>query len=546
MIKSIKRNRLVKKGLACGKTRRSRSANVFTKLVENSSGVRASLVAVFALGLILLISYGGGEDTGRRILIAMLLLGAALAQLFINHPDVFCRNSRLALIFSVLLMQLTAAKALLTAGLSAESPSWQAAAYLAVPFAFAPLTLSVLAGRNIALFAAIFGSLLGAVLLYSFDSAYLVVGLLSGFVAVSVTLQVRRRSRLVKAGFYTGLAVWLTGFAFGLVGPILWTNPTATDWQAIGLETLVAVGSAVVVASLAGGLLPMFESVFDVTTDISWLEAADLNHPLLTEMSLKAPGTYYHSMAVAQLAEAAAETVGANETVCRVGAYFHDIGKLVKQEYFSENQSAGRNPHDDLTPTMSALIIKAHVKEGIDLALRYKLNPTIVDIIQQHHGTTLVSYFYNRSLQQQEDARRGGKIMNMRAEDIPDVDEQSFRYSGPRPQFPESAIISLADSVESASRSLSRPTPQRIEQLINDIVDARIADHELDESHLTLNELREIVESFRFTLMSMMHSRIAYAPEDNRAPDDNRPDAGESAADSASGVAQARAAGGAA
>jgi membrane-associated HD superfamily phosphohydrolase len=159
---------------------------------------------------------------------------------------------------------------------------------------------------------------------------------------------------------------------------------------------------------------------------------------------------------------------------------------------------------------MSALIIIAHVKEGVDLALKNKLSSEIVDVIQQHHGSSMVAYFYQRALQQQSDAKLGGKIMNMRPEDIPDVREESFRYPGPRPQTKESAIISLADAVESASRSMERPTHQRIEDLVNSLIDNRIAEHQLDESPLTMAEIRRVAESFRFTLMNMLHSRIAY------------------------------------
>ena len=259
------------------------------------------------------------------------------------------------------------------------------------------------------------------------------------------------------------------------------------------------------------------ETIFGVTTDISWLEAADLNHPLLKRLTIEAPGSYHHSLVVANLAEAAAEAIGANPTMCRVCAYFHDIGKLVKPEYFTENMSPDRNPHDDLAPTMSALIIIAHVKEGVDLALKHKLNQQTVDIIQEHHGTSLVAYFYKRALQQQEDARQGGKIMNIREEDIPEVSEASFRYSGPKPQSRESGIISLADAVESASRTMEKVTPTRLEQLIGDLIQKRIIDGQLDECNLTLRELRTVGESFKFTLQSMLHSRIAY-PKENISP----------------------------
>ena len=175
-----------------------------------------------------------------------------------------------------------------------------------------------------------------------------------------------------------------------------------------------------------------------------------------------------------------------------------------------------RNPHDDLAPTMSALIIIAHVKEGVDLALKHRLNRRIIDIIQEHHGTSLVYYFYKRALQQQEDARTGGKIMKLREDDVPEVREETFRYPGPKPQTKESAIVSLADIVESASRSLEKPTPQKIEQLVSELISQRIADGQLVECDLTLRDLNLIAERFRFTLMTMLHTRIAYPKQDSK------------------------------
>ncbi len=513
MIRFFKRSELVRRGMSCGKTRRRRPTNELARLLDTSPVAKLGVIALFLFGLVTLISWGGGQDTPKRILIALLILATAVAQMWINHPNTFGRNSRILLIFGLILAQLTAAKFLLLAW--DRGGDWRPFAFLLIPNAFAPLVLSVLLGRNHGLYAATFASLWSALLLYNVDAILLIVSLISGFVAVYVTLQVRRRSRLVKAGFYVGIVSWLLTLSFGLIGPILPHDLSSTDWGLIGLQSLVVIGAGIFTATFVGGLLPMLESCFDVTTDISWLEAADLNHPLLTEMSLRAPGTYYHSMAVAQLAEAAAERVGANETVCRVCSYFHDIGKLVKPEYFAENINQERNPHDDLTPTMSALIILAHVKEGVDLALKHRLNQTIVDVIQQHHGTSLVSYFYQRSLQLQDDARRGGKITNMREEDVPEVREESFRYSGPRPLFRESAIISLADSVESASRSLNRPTPQKIEQLVESIITQRIHDRQLDECDLTLAEIWEIAESLKTTLASMLHRRISYKPDEN-------------------------------
>ena len=195
------------------------------------------------------------------------------------------------------------------------------------------------------------------------------------------------------------MAIWILSLTFGFIGPINLFPPTANDWPMIGLQSAFAIGNGIVTATIVGGVIPMFEPLFQITTDISWLEASDLNHPLLRRMTIEAPGTYHHSLVVANLAEAAAEAIGANATLCRVCAYFHDVGKLVKPDYFTENMSFERNPHEDLAPTMSALIIIAHVKEGVDLALKHKLNQRIIDIIQEHHGTSLVYYFYKRALQ---------------------------------------------------------------------------------------------------------------------------------------------------
>ena len=400
--------------------------------------------------------------------------------------------------------------------------------WLLAPYAFAPLVLSVLLGRNHGLYAAVFVSLWSSILFGRIDASLLVISLISGFTAVYLTLQVRRRGQLIRAGVGVGLAIWLSSLSFGMIGPINLFPPMDNDWGMVGLQSALTLGNGIITAMIVGGALPMLEHLFQITTDVSWLELSDLNHPLLRRMTIEAPGTYHHSLVVANLAEAAAEKIGANATLCRVCSYFHDVGKLVKPEYFTENMNFERNPHDDLAPSMSALIIIAHVKEGVDLALKNKLNQRIIDIIQEHHGTSLVYYFYQRAIQQQEDARAGGKIMNIREEDIPEVQEESFRYGGPKPQTKESAIVSLADIVESASRSLEKPTPQKVEQLVNELIEERIADGQLDECDLTLGELRVIAKRFRFTLMTMLHTRIAYPKHESKfTPSDDdrlRPD----------------------
>ncbi len=517
MFDFLKRSRLVKRGLASGKTRRRRASNELLERLEYAPYAKVTIFAIFLAGLALLLFSGEQPEPTKKFVVAMLFFAAAVTQLWINQPTTFLRGSRLLLVFGVMFIQLAATKLVLVLCQS-ETVSWlkpETAALLA-PYAFAPLILSVLLGRNHGLYAAIFVSLWSRVLFGDFDAPLVATAIICGFTAVFLTLQVRRRSRLIRAGFGVGVALWLLSLAFGVIGPINLFAPAANNWQELALQSALAIGNGILTATIVGGVLPILENLFRITTDISWLEASDLNHPLLRRMTIEAPGTYHHSLVVANLAEAAAEAIGVNGTLCRVCAYFHDIGKLVKPEYFTENMNFERNPHDDLAPTMSALIILAHVKEGVDLALKHNLNRRIVDIIQEHHGTSLVYYFYKRALQQQEDARAGGKIMKLREEDVPEVKEESFRYAGPKPQTKESAIVSLADTVESASRSLEKPTPQKIEQLVSDLIAQRIADRQLDESDLTLSELRTIAERFRFTLMTMLHTRIAYPKQETK------------------------------
>jgi putative nucleotidyltransferase with HDIG domain len=515
MFDFLKRSQLVKRGLASRKTRRRRSTNELLHSLEYAPYFKWLIFAAFIAGIAFLIFSGQQPEPTKNFVIALLFFATALTQLWINQPTTFLRSSRLLLVFGVILVQLAATKLVLILCNSGNYSFLRPETVgLIAPYAFAPLTLSVLLGRNHGLYASVFVSLWSSILFGKVDAPLLVCGLISGFTAVYLTLQVRRRSRLIRAGFGVGLAIWLLSLTFGIIGPIDFFSTGGTDWKMIGIQSALAIGNGILTATIVGGILPILEQLFQITTDISWLEASDLNHPLLRRMTIEAPGTYHHSLVVANLAESAAEAIGANATLCRVCSYFHDVGKLVKPDYYTENMNFERNPHDDLAPTMSALIIIAHVKEGIDLALKHGLNRRIVDIIQEHHGTSLVYYFYKRALQQQDDARTGGKIMNLREDDVPEVREETFRYGGPKPQSKESAIISLADMVESASRSLEKPTPQKIEQLVTELINQRIADGQLVECDLTLADLNLIAERFRFTLMTMLHTRIAYPKQD--------------------------------
>ncbi len=514
VLASLKKNQLVKKGYACGKTRRRPNQSHFLRSLESSDQVKTIIFLGFLVGLAALIFYGNGHgphesssQQAEQFLFALLVFFTALTQLWINHPQTFAKNSRVLLMFGTVLTHLLVMKTLLVLMAGGAIP--ERFGKFLFPYAFAPLIISALLGKNQGIFAAIFVSLWGSILWSLVDAIFLAMSLISGFVAVFVTLQIRRRGQFIRAGLYVGLATWLLAISFGLI-ELNWSNMGQTNWTVAGYQSLAAIGSGLITAMLVSGALPALEQTFRLTTAMSWLELTDLNHPLLMKLSMEAPGTYEHSQAVARLAEAAAERIGANASMCRTCAYFHDIGKLVKPDYFTENMRTERNPHDELAPTMSALILIAHVKEGVDLALKHNLNQHIIEIIQQHHGNSVVRYFYNRALRQQEEARKESRLSHSNEDDIPEVRVENFRYSGPLPQTKESAIISLADAVESASRSMEKPTPQRIEELVNEIVDDRMVDHQLDDCELTFHELREVVESFCFTLNSMLHRRIAY------------------------------------
>ncbi|MEX0935385.1 MAG: HDIG domain-containing metalloprotein, partial [Gemmatimonadota bacterium] len=266
--------------------------------------------------------------------------------------------------------------------------------------------------------------------------------------------------------------------------------------ERIGGSLAWAGGNAVVSAILAMGFLPVFEWFTRITTDQTLLEWADPNRPLLKRLSMEAPGTYAHSINVANLAEAAANAIGANGLLCRVGVYYHDVGKMVKPQYFIENQPTGRNPHDKLKASTSASIVREHVTEGIRLAEEAKLPDVLVDFIPEHHGTQDISFFFERAREETEEGE--------------EPDPAAFRYPGPRPQTRETAIVMLADSVESATRTLQDPTPDRIKGLIDSIVDGKIRQHQLDEAPLTLRDLGVIKTQFQKVLGGSHHHRIDY------------------------------------
>jgi hypothetical protein len=265
------------------------------------------------------------------------------------------------------------------------------------------------------------------------------------------------------------------------------------------------------VGVLASGLLPLLEYLFDVATDFKLLELANPNQPILKHLTLAAPGTYQHSIVVGTLAEAAAEAIGAHALLCRVGAYYHDIGKLKKPGYFVENQGGPRSPHEKLAPHLSALVVMSHVREGVELAEAHGLPRAVVDLIHQHHGTRLVTFFFHKAQVAADPA-------------LGIVPEQEYRYLGPKPQTREAAILMLADAVEAAAHLLEDPTPARVQGLAHAIVNQVFADGQLDECDLTLRDLHAIAKSFVRVLTAMFHHRIEYpgaAPEAARRREDD-------------------------
>ncbi|MCA9398257.1 MAG: HDIG domain-containing protein [Candidatus Omnitrophica bacterium] len=305
----------------------------------------------------------------------------------------------------------------------------------------------------------------------------------------------RTRGKLISAGLFVSV---MNVIAILLLTP----NASSLMTTHFAINYLYpAAANGFISAFLVVATLKVFEYLFGVMTNYSLLELSDFNQPLLKRMVYEAPGTYHHSLMVSNLAEAAADSIGANALLTRVGAYYHDIGKMVKSEYFTENQSIGGNKHDTMEPSMSRLVILNHVKEGIELAKKHKLNQKIIDFIPQHHGTSLMYYFYQRALEESEEGE--------------EVNEDDFRYPGPKPQTRETAITLLADSVEGATRALDDPNPTNIEETVKKIVNNKFIDGQLDECPLTLKEIETITNTFIRVLTAMYHGRVKYPEKKN-------------------------------
>jgi putative nucleotidyltransferase with HDIG domain len=434
---------------------------------------------------------------GLTLLMVMLLI-VARRYLMYYHEQVYRSNSALFMLGLIVLGAVLLSRGIALFPFGTIKSSWNNIFYylVVVSVPAAAILMTLLINRSLALFFTIFiGMLVG--IMKGFSLPYMIVGVVGGVIAVYASIGVRRRSQLVSGAATIALANVITIGALGAIGDLNIVSAT------MGFRALGGFLTGVLASFVAASFLPIFEHAFNVVTDIRLLELSDLNHPLLKTMFIEAPGTYHHSIMVGNLAEAAAEAVGANPLQVRVCAYFHDIGKMNKPEYFTENELYGKNMHGELDPRMSSSIIRAHVKDGVDMALKHKLNRKIVDAIRQHHGDSLVYFFYRRA----EEGKAAGE----------EVAKEDFRYEGPKPQSKETAILLLADAVEAASRSLSMPTPARIKSLVHEIINQRIIDGQLEECDLTFNELRLIAERFELTLNSTFHARIKYPEREGGA-----------------------------
>ena len=364
-----------------------------------------------------------------------------------------------------------------------------------LPSAMGTMLVATLFNPNMAVFFngifAIFAGILTG------DVQFVLLSLISGMVGAIGIIRLTERSDLYKTALYIALINVIAIGAWGILN--------RTIWDVIWVGMLFGILNGVFSAVLTLGLLPLIESMFGVTTSIKLLELSNPNQPLLKKLMLEAPGTYHHSVMVGNLGEAAAEAVGADGLIVRVGAYYHDIGKIKRPYFFTENQFNGENPHDKISPTLSALIITSHVKDGVEMATEAKLPPIIIDMIAQHHGNSLISYFYQKAKETDEEVR-----------------EEDYRYEQPKPQTKEAAILMMADTVEAAVRSKTGATPGQIEGFIRTLIKGKLNDGQFDECDLTFKDLDKIAETFGRVINGMYHKRIEYPAEKTMLTAENK------------------------
>ncbi|MBX2852644.1 MAG: HDIG domain-containing protein [Phycisphaeraceae bacterium] len=373
---------------------------------------------------------------------------------------------------------------------------------LTFPVLFAATVLAIAYDQRFALAMGVVMALLVVVML-KLPLATTVIVIVGVAAAVMQLREIRSRSKLVIVGTYAGLAMGVTAAVVGLAVKTVWVDGVL---QTVLIDALAAITSGFFTGLLVQGALPVIEKLFNVTTAMTLKELNDVSHPLLQRLAHEAPGTYQHSLRIADMAEGAAEAVDADALLCRVGAMYHDIGKTNKPMYFIENQAGGPNKHSKLSPAMSLLIIVGHVKDGVEMAREFALPGVIRHFIESHHGTTLVEYFFHEAKKQTE------------AEDKPSPSEFEFRYPGPKPQTREAAIMMLCDCVEGAARAMDEPTATRLENLVKTMASKRLMDGQFDDCDMTLQDLSRIEKALTKSLCAMYHQRIKY-PEDKKLSD---------------------------
>lgn len=353
-----------------------------------------------------------------------------------------------------------------------------------LPLPIGAMVATMLVGPHAAMLVAAVS--VGAGVLQGVLAGPAVIGaLLANVAAIAAMASLKDRTRLVAgAGTVVAVMVVAAAVSAALGGGSL---------QEVAVEAALGGVGGVVAVVAALGLLAVFEALLGVSSDVRLLELANPSAPLLRRLMLEAPGTYTHAILTGNLAEAAAQAIGADPLLARVGAYYHDVGKLVRPAFFVENQTGCMSPHANTSPTLSALIITAHVREGVELAEQHRLPPEVIDIIRQHHGTSVVSYFYSKA------AANGEPVV-----------EADFRYSGELPTSREAAIVMLADAAEAAVRAMTKPTPPRIEECVRRVVDAKLQDHQLDRAELTFADMERIVEVYTRMLSGLYHPRVEY------------------------------------
>lgn len=396
------------------------------------------------------------------------------------YKDIYNNSSKLIMINIITIMTIVFARVF-----SIASP------YL-IPLACTPILLTLLLNYRISLVVSITNIILMAVAV-SFNIEIIILAIVSVIVGATFLKKMQQRNDIVYSCIYIAI---LNGVMTLSISALVTSN-----LKEILLDTAFILVGSLLSGILSTGLLPFFESMFDIVTNVKLLELSNPNNPLLKKLLMEAPGTYHHSVIVANLAEVATEAVGGNALLARIGAYYHDIGKTKKPYFFKENQLGKENPHDDITPELSKLLIISHVKDGLELAREYKLPKVIQDFIPTHHGKTLVKYFYLTA--------------KNNAENPDDINEEDYMYPGPKPKTKEQCILMLADSVEAAVRSINNPTKEKIENMVDNIVKDKLSSGQLDDSQLTISDVKKIKKCFLKTLNGIYHERIEY-PKDER------------------------------